>query len=66
MIIIQRFTNKLVFSSTKDENIIQICICPGKPYDIVSYLQPLVDEVNKMFDRGLIIQKKVSRCTMAR
>ena len=58
MIIIQHFTYMFVLFNTKDENMIQICICPGKPYDIVSYLQPLVDVVNKMFDRGLIIKKE--------
>ena len=37
---------------------IQIAVCPGKPKDLVSYLQPVIAEVNDMFQRSIIIKKQ--------
>ncbi|OBZ80165.1 hypothetical protein A0J61_11786, partial [Choanephora cucurbitarum] len=42
---------------TKEENMIQIGVVPGKPYDLNSYLGPLIKEVNDMYSRGIVIQK---------
>ena len=36
---------------------IQIGVVPGKPYDLNSYLGPLIKEVNDMYSRGVVIQK---------
>ena len=36
---------------------IQIAICPKKPYDLSSFLRPLIAEVNQLYNRGLIIKK---------
>ena len=51
---------KLTFNKyrTKDENMIQIAVCPGKPKDIVSFLESLVKEVKAMYERGLVIKKE--------
>ena len=49
---------------TKDENMLQIAVCPGKPKDIVSFLEPLVNEVKAMYERGLVIKKKAMRFFM--
>ncbi|OBZ80313.1 hypothetical protein A0J61_11638, partial [Choanephora cucurbitarum] len=38
---------------TKDETMIQIAVCPGKPKDIVSFLKPLVNEVKQIYEKGL-------------
>ena len=43
---------------TKDEYMIQIAVCPGKPKDLVSYLQPVIAEVNDMYQRGIVIKKQ--------
>ena len=52
-------TNYFLFKSrTKNENMIQIAVCPGKPKDIVSFLEPLVNEVKAMYERGLVIKKE--------
>ena len=45
------------FNSTKEENMIQIGVVPGKPYDLNSYLRPLIKEVNDMYSRDVVIQK---------
>ena len=37
---------------------IQIAVCPGKPRDSVSYLQPVIAEVNDMYQRGIVIKKQ--------
>lgn len=37
---------------------IQIAVCPGKPHDIVSFLEPLISEVNEMYQKGFIIKKQ--------
>ena len=37
---------------------IQIAVCPGKPYDIVSFLEPVVTEVKQMYQRGFVIKKQ--------
>ncbi|OBZ80782.1 hypothetical protein A0J61_11169 [Choanephora cucurbitarum] len=42
---------------TKEENMIQIGVVLGKPYDLNSYLGPLIEEVNDMYSRGIVIQK---------
>ena len=36
---------------------IQIAICPRKPYDLSSFLRPLIAEMNQLYSRGLIIKK---------
>ena len=36
---------------------IQVAICPRKPYDLSSFLRPLIAEVNQLYSRGLIIKK---------
>lgn len=36
---------------------IQVTICPGKPYDLVSFLQPVIAEVNQLYNRGLVVKK---------
>ena len=36
---------------------IQIGVVPGKPYDLNSYLGPLIKEVNDMYSKGIVIQK---------
>ncbi|OBZ80431.1 hypothetical protein A0J61_11520 [Choanephora cucurbitarum] len=42
---------------TKEENMIQIRVIPGKSYDLNSYLGPLIKEVNNMYNRGIVIQR---------
>ncbi|OBZ80112.1 hypothetical protein A0J61_11838, partial [Choanephora cucurbitarum] len=42
---------------TREENMIQIAICPRKPYDLSSFLRPLIAEMNHLYSRGLIIKK---------
>ena len=39
---------------------IQIAVCPGKPKDIVSFLEPLLNEVKQMYEKGLVIKKEGS------
>ena len=43
---------------TKDEYITQIAVWPGKPKDLVSYLQPVIAGVNDMYQRGIVIKKQ--------
>ena len=43
---------------TKEENMIQITITPGKPKDLVSFLQPIIAEVNTLYEKGLVIKKQ--------
>ena len=37
---------------------IQIAVCPGKPKDLVSFLQPVTAEVNTLHEKGLVIKKQ--------
>ena len=37
---------------------IQIAITPGKPKDLVSFLQPVIAEVNTLYEKGLVIKKQ--------
>ena len=37
---------------------IQIAITPVKPRDLVSYLQPVIAEVNALYEKGLVIRKQ--------
>ena len=37
---------------------IQIALTPGKPKDLVSFLQPVIAEVNTLYERGLVIKKQ--------
>ncbi|OBZ80927.1 hypothetical protein A0J61_11024 [Choanephora cucurbitarum] len=43
---------------TKDENIIQITVCPGKPKNLISFLKSVVEEVQAMYDNKLVIKKE--------
>ena len=43
---------------TKDENMIQIAVCPGKPKDLHSFLKPIFDEVEQMYKNKLVIKKQ--------
>ena len=43
---------------TKEENMIQITITPVKPKDLVSFLQPIIAEVNTLYEKGLVIKKQ--------
>ncbi|OBZ82378.1 hypothetical protein A0J61_09570 [Choanephora cucurbitarum] len=55
-----RRLTKLTFVEykTKDENMIQIAVCSGKPKNIVSFLEPLVNEVKQMHEKGLAIKEE--------
>ncbi|OBZ80212.1 hypothetical protein A0J61_11739, partial [Choanephora cucurbitarum] len=53
---------------TKDENMIQMTVCPGKPKTLISFLKPVVEEVQAMYDNKLVIKKEgveLFRCRVA-
>ena len=37
---------------------IQIAVCPGKPKNLVSFLQPVIVEVNSLYEKRLVIKKE--------
>ena len=37
---------------------IQITVCPGKPKNLISFLKPVVEEVQAMYDNKLVIIKE--------
>ncbi|OBZ81152.1 hypothetical protein A0J61_10799, partial [Choanephora cucurbitarum] len=37
---------------------IQIAVCPGKPKNLISFLQSVIAEVNSLYEKGLIIKKQ--------
>ena len=37
---------------------IQIAVCSGKPKNLISSLQPVIAEVNSLYEKGLIIKKQ--------
>ena len=37
---------------------IQIAVCPDKLKNLISYLQPIIAEVNDMYERGVVIKKQ--------
>ncbi|OBZ81272.1 hypothetical protein A0J61_10679 [Choanephora cucurbitarum] len=43
---------------TKDENMIQITVCPGKSKKLDLFLKPVVEEVQAMYDNKLVIKKE--------
>ena len=48
---------------TKDENMIQIAVCPGKPKDLHSFFKPMFDEVEQMYKNKLVIKKQGTEFT---
>lgn len=52
----------------KDENVITFGLIPGpkKPKNLMSFLEPIYEEIRELGERGLVVKKMVKRSTAAR